>query len=134
MRLRSGILTGIALFALTSTATAHHSFAMFDRTKAVTIAGDVKELQIVNPHGWLNILVASDQGQETLWSFETGPPMGLRQLGWRPESLKMGDHVSVRFYPAKDGSAAGQLISVQSADGTTLFAFPDQLERRGRLR
>jgi len=111
MMLRAGVLAGVIFAALTSTAFAHHSFAMFDHSKKITLVGDVKVLDFENPHSWLKIVTQADQGQATVWSFEMGPVAILKREGWTPKSVEAGDRVTVKFHPMRDGSSAGQLIS-----------------------
>lgn len=125
MSLRAGALGGLLLVAAwTSAAFAHHTYAMFDRTHRVTAVGDVKELEFENPHSWLRVLIRDAQGQTAVWSFEMGPPGVLRRQGWTPRSVQVGDRVTVQYYPMRDGSAAGQLISVTFPNGKMLAGGP----------
>jgi len=103
-----------------SLAAAHHSFAMFDQTKQVTVIGKVVEIQWTNPHVWLQVVV-DENGKKTEWSLEGGSPNTLSRQGWRAATFKAGDVVTVRFNPMKDGSAAGQFIGAKfEADGKTI--------------
>ncbi|MBV8536499.1 MAG: hypothetical protein JO128_12955 [Alphaproteobacteria bacterium] len=110
--------------AFLSRAVAHHTYAMFDRTQRITLVGDVTAVEIENPHGWLRVMVRDAQGQTVVWSFEMGAPGALRRQGWMPGMLQRGDHVTVQFHPMKDGSAAGQLISVVFPDGKKFAGGP----------
>jgi hypothetical protein len=101
-------------------ASAHHSFAMFDRSKEVTLVGTVKEFQWTNPHCWLQLVVVSD-GQTKEWSFEGGSPGILSRHGWKHTSLKEGDKVTVTFYPLLSGEAGGSFIQVVTPTGSTLY-------------
>jgi hypothetical protein len=92
---------------------AHHSFAMYDRTKTATAKGTVKNFQWTNPHVILWLVVESAGGgapQE--WSFETTSPGVLTRAGWTRQSIKVGDRVSVEYDPLRDGSHGGSLNSV----------------------
>jgi hypothetical protein len=106
------ILGGVGTFAA-----AHHSGAMFEPVKAVEFEGTVKEFQWTNPHSWLQLLKANDQGAEEEWSLELGPLVGLARAGWKPRTLQPGDKVKVSFHPMRDGSRGGRLISVTLPDG-----------------
>jgi len=99
---------------------AHHSFAMFDRSKEVTIEGTVKAFNYTNPHSWLQILAKDENGQEKEWSFEMEGPSTLMRAGIKPGSLKPGDRVTVKAWPLKDGRAAGAAVNITKADGTVL--------------
>jgi hypothetical protein len=96
---------------------AHHSFAVYDKTKVLTLKGDVKEFQWTNPHCVLWFLVKPDGGGEPQeWGVETTSPGVLTRSGWTRTSIKPGDHVSVEFNPLRDGSHGGGLNSVTLLD------------------
>jgi hypothetical protein len=109
-------LAGIAAALLAAPAFAHHSFAMFDQSKVLYLSGTVKELEFINPHAWLQIVV-HDKGDASTWSFEGGSVPQLVRLGWSKDAFKVGDDVEVGFRPMKDGSRGGQLMSVKFTDG-----------------
>ena len=109
-------LAGIAAALLAAPAFAHHSFAMFDQSKVLYLSGTVKQLELVNPHAWLNIVV-NDKGEPATWSFEGGSVPQLLRLGWSKDSFKAGDEIEVGFRPMRDGSRGGQLMSVKFSNG-----------------
>ena len=108
---------GAALFGGSSTAFAHHSFAMFDATKQVTLAGTVKEFQWTNPHAWILLMVPNSEGQLAQWAIEMGGPGGLARQGWVPKTLTPGMKVSVAIHPLRDGTNGGQFLAVTLPDG-----------------
>ena len=114
--------TLVALLAalITGSALAHHSAAMFDATKEVTLAGTVKEFQWMSPHCWIQLLVP-DPSRPTAapieWGIEMDNPLGLSRHGWKPGSLKPGDKIVVKARPLRDGSPGGQVVAVTTADG-----------------
>ena len=97
-------------------ALAHHSFAMFDQSRVLYVNGTVKELELINPHAWLQVVV-TDKGDAQTWSFEGGSVPHLLRLGWSKESFKVGDEIEVGYRPMKDGSHGGQLMSVKFSNG-----------------
>ena len=105
--------------AVPSVSSAHHSYAMFDGTKTLTIEGTVKEFQWTNPHVWLEIL-ASKGAVGGEWHFEGGPVAQLKRIGWGRDSLKPGDKITVVIHPLKDGTMGGALMWVTLPNGTTL--------------
>jgi hypothetical protein len=109
-------LAGVAAALLAAPAFAHHSFAMFDQSKVIYVSGTVKELEFVNPHAWLQIVV-NDKGDASTWSFEGGSVPQLVRLGWSKDAFKVGDDIEVGFRPMKDGSRGGQLMSVKFSNG-----------------
>jgi hypothetical protein len=72
-------------------ALAHHSGAMFETKKTVTVTGTVKEFEYVNPHAWLYVVVTDDKGEETLWGFEAEGPSALMRAGIKNNALQPGD-------------------------------------------
>jgi hypothetical protein len=103
--------------ALSWPAHAHHSFAVYDRSKVLTLKGNVKTFQWTNPHCVIWVLVQPDGGGDPQeWSFETTSPGVLTRGGWTRNSVKAGDRVSVEFYPLRDGSHGGGLNSVTLLD------------------
>jgi hypothetical protein len=103
----------IAAGAAATPAFAHHSFAMFDNQKNVTIEGTVKEFQWTNPHSWIQLMVKDASGKEAEWSIEGGSPNGLTRAGWKRTSIKPGDKATVVIHPLKDGSEGGSLVQVE---------------------
>jgi hypothetical protein len=123
-RLIPAALFGMAAVALAAPALAHHSFAMFDNQKTLTLDGTVTEFQFTNPHSWLEIDVPETEGGKLTikhWSLEMNNLVGLRRSGWRAKTLQKGDKVKVNMHPMRDGSSAGQLTTVVTADGRTLY-------------
>jgi Family of unknown function (DUF6152) len=111
MNLKFVTLTAIAAAAFTAPAVAHHSFAMFDAEKTVTLQGTVKEFEWVNPHSWLRVMVNDEKtGKPVLWAIELSSPGRLVTMGMRSDSVKAGDAVSVTIHPMKDGARGGQFI------------------------
>jgi hypothetical protein len=101
---------------------AHHSGAMFDHDKTVTLSGTVKEFQYTYPHSWLIVLIPGADGEATAWGFESEGPSTLVRAGIKAKTFQPGDKVSVLANPLKDGRPGGLLISVTTGDGTTFTA------------
>lgn len=110
----------LAVLLLSGTAVAHHSFAMFDQKKTVTLKGTVTEFQWTNPHAFIHIDVADASGSKHEWQVELNSPNNLKRQGWKSTSLKPGDEVTLVLNPLRDGSRGGLFVSVTLADGTVL--------------
>ncbi len=110
----------IALALAGGTALAHHSFAMFDMTKEVTVSGTVKQFQWANPHAYIQLVAKDEAGRDVEWSMEMGAPMYLYARGWRPSSLKAGMRVNVVLNPLRNGRPGGVVRTVTSADGKAI--------------
>jgi Family of unknown function (DUF6152) len=110
-----------AAFAVTAApAFAHHSAAMFDAEKEITLQGTVREFQYTNPHSWIQVMVPGQDGKSLEWSVETAAPIVLLRAGIKKNSIAPGEKVSVRVHPMKDGSAGGNLIALTKADGSVI--------------
>ncbi len=119
MKFKALGLAGIAIAMYTIPAFAHHSFAMFDADKKMTLEGTIKEFQWTNPHSWILINVPNAAGQPEQWAIELGAPGGLARQGWVPKTLTPGMKVTAVIHPLKDGTHGGQYMAVTLPDGTT---------------
>jgi Family of unknown function (DUF6152) len=99
---------------------AHHSFAMFDQGKQVTLKGTIHEFQWTNPHAWIHIDVLNPDGLKDTWQVELNSPNNLKRQGWKSFSIKPGDAVTLVLNPLKDGSKGGLFVSITLPDGTVL--------------
>jgi hypothetical protein len=122
-----GVLAVLALTA--EPALAHHSFAMFDRNKEVTIKGTVKEWQFTNPHAWIQLVVVNDKRGTDVWNVECGAVTGMAREGFRQTTLKPGDKISIEINPLKDGTNGGSLIHLTLANGKQMGQSPQPLSR-----
>jgi hypothetical protein len=103
---------------------AHHSAAMFDEQKSVTVRGTVRLFQWTNPHCWIQMLV-SGPGEPTEWSIEAGSPSQLYNKGWKPGTLKAGDKIVVVIHPMRDGKNGGVFVSATDSAGSPLVTVSD---------
>lgn len=110
----------LGLIAIAVPATAHHSFAMFDMAKDVTVSGTITEFRWTNPHSFMHLIVPGAQGVATTWAIEMTSPNTLVHGGWRRSSLKPGDKVTVIYHPLLNGKPGGALVSVKLPNGTVL--------------
>jgi hypothetical protein len=101
-------------------AEAHHSYAMFDRGKTVTLNGTIKAYQWTNPHSWIQLTVPNDAGGTDEWSIEMGSPFELLRVGWTSSTVKAGDKVTIQIHPVKDGTKGGGFVDGTDASGRPL--------------
>ena len=109
---------------LPGAAAGHHSFSMFNRDQLVTVSGVIKDYEWSNPHVWIRLMATDDKGVPREWGFEMQSIAQDSRAGWRPDSVKPGDRVTIEFHPLKDGSRGGQLTSAVLANGTRLGPPP----------
>lgn len=121
----SALLCGASL-ALVQAASAHHSTAMFEWGKEVSLSGTIKEYQWTQPHTFLWVVVQRDNGTTQEWGLEGMSPSWLGRRGWTRHSFKPGDKVSVVYYPLKDHRPGGFYVRVKATDGTLMEALPSR--------
>lgn len=110
MRMKS-VIAALLTALLASSAGAHHSAAVFDGTKMLTLKGVVKEFQWTNPHCWIQLQVEDEKSAEE-WGIELYSPGILSRKGWHPTSLRPGDKITVTVHPLRDGSVGGNLVTL----------------------
>ena len=109
---------------------AHHSFAAeYDANKPIKLIGTVTKIDWTNPHCYFYIDVKDEaSGKTENWALELGNPNALLRAGWTPNSVKIGDAVTVEGTRAKDGSLLGNARSmVLASTGQKLFAGSSQM-------
>jgi hypothetical protein len=127
MRTSSLILLCIAALP----AFAHHSFAAeFDDKQPVTLNGTVVKFDFMNPHSWIYMDVTQPDGKVDRWAVETGSTNALFRRGWRKESLRAGDHVTIDAFRAKDGSHTANASQVKLPDGRQVSAASSRGEEK----
>ena len=123
MRMRSGpvvLLTLAAALLIPLSLFAHHSSAAYDIGKKVILKGTVKEWVYSNPHCFLILEVKNEAGEVVLWTNETQAPSVIFTVGYRRDSFKFGDHVTITIEPFKDGQLFGRILGAVLADGKVL--------------
>ena len=113
-------IAGIAALVFALPAVAHHSFAMFDADKTVTMNGTVKEFEWTNPHSWLRVMIEDQSGKSLQWAIEMGSPQQTSRIGWKADSIKPGDNVTIEMNPLRDGTRGGTILSLTLPDGKKL--------------
>jgi hypothetical protein len=115
--LRAVLLGASVVTVLAAPALAHHSGAMFEEKKTITVDGVVKEFQYSNPHSWLIVDVKGKDGKVTTWGFEAEGPSTLRRAGIRLSDFAPGTKLTITGRPMKDGRTAATWEYAVRADG-----------------
>jgi hypothetical protein len=130
--MRKILISLLAAAAVAAPAIAHHSFAMFDPARVVTLNGTVKEFRWVNPHVSLFVLADHPGAAPDLWSVELTSPGNLTRLGWARKTINPGDKVVVEVNPLRDGQKGGGFRKATLvATGQVLQAKLIDIEKAG---
>jgi len=116
-------IAGFLAIAITSFALEvqpHHSFSMFDSSKMITVNGTLTEFEWTNPHCWLHVAVTDAATGRTFdWAFEMGSIGQVAAQGWKSDTVKPGEKITIEAHPMKDGSRGGQYQGAKLTDGRT---------------
>lgn len=118
----------VVALAAPAAAFAHHSFAMFDYRKDMTLEGSVKRFQWMNPHVFID--VETTGAHAGVWSIEMSSPSHLVRNGWKPTSLRAGETIKIVIHPLRDGRPGGTYVSASRADGSPIVRPPASLGRQ----
>ena len=114
---RALLMAGVSLLFLPTVVLAHHALqAQFDTKQTITLTGVVTRMDWSNPHVRLYIEV-KDQSHTVTWELYMGSPNLQMMNGWKIDTYRRGDHVSVEAYPARDGSSVGYARKVRTVPG-----------------
>ena len=120
------------LFALLASVTisaslfAHHGAASFEPGKMVTLKGTVKSWVYSNPHCLLTLSVRGDDGQTVDWITETQAPNVVYPVGYRKDTFKFGEEITIIVQPVKNGKPLGRILQAILTDGTKLGVLPQE--------
>ena len=106
-----GVISALALAAMPVWVSAHHSSAVFDQSRSLTLRGIVKEFRWTNPHASIQVLAKGDEGREEAWNIEMNSLDHLTRAGWQPGTLEAGDAVTLVVHPMRDGTKGGRYVS-----------------------
>ena len=112
-----GLLVSLPLFA-------HHGSASYATDKKVTLKGTVTRWIYASPHLLLMMDVTGENGEVAHWVLETQSPTVMYPSGYRKDSFKPGDEVTVTASQAKNGKPIGRIIDATTANGTKLGRAP----------
>jgi hypothetical protein len=111
-----------SLLAPSAPVVAHHGAADFEMGRVVTIRGTVVDYQLINPHTEILVKTTSEGGDPVDWHVESVAMNMMLRVGWKRDSLKPGDVVSVTEHPGKNGKPAMLLTKILLPDGRELAA------------
>jgi len=119
------LAAAVAILVTSGSVSAHHSFAMFDQDKLITLKGSVAEWYWINPHGHIILKVDAGAGVDPKfvgeWDIECASTNIMRLQGWSSTTLKAGDQITISANPLKDGSKGASLFYVTFPDGKRIY-------------
>ena len=113
----TGLLAVVIALGIVSPALSHHSHAMFDHSKEITITGNVMSFAYVNPHGSLDVAVVGANGEMVKYWVEMSNLTNMVARGIKPATFKRGDTITVKMHPLSDGRPGGSYVTITAADG-----------------
>ncbi len=119
-QIRSLAVLGVAA-ALAAPALAHHSFAMFDNTRSITLRGKVSKYQWTNPHAYLEVDAEQAGSGTKHYTLEMTSINMMSRGGWTSRTIKQGDVVTVVAAPLRDGRAGGLVLEVTLPNGKVML-------------
>ena len=120
--MRQTLALAVLIVLGTASASAHHSFAVFDHTQTFTITGTVTKFQWTNPHGFIELDYTGADGKVKQYSIELTSINMLTRSGWRSNSIKAGEKVKAIVAPLLSREPAGLLLEVTLSDGRKLVS------------
>lgn len=109
---------GIVSCAATLNAAAHHSWAMYDAERTITVSGVVTRVEWTSPHVFFYFEAADENGDVVEWTAEMDPPVLLRRYGLLPDMIKPGTRVMPTGVHAKTGAPVMRAVFIELEDGT----------------
>ena len=124
MKAKLGVIVAMACLLFSGASlVAHHSFSTeYDGSKTFNLKGSVSKVEWTNPHVRFYVDVKDASGKVETWNMEIASPSALARNGWTSRTLKVGDEVTVQGYAAKVAPNRGNVRSVVTSDGRSLFA------------
>src|SRR5437867_5327620 len=120
----------LGAFISVNTALAHHEIlGKFDDKKPMTLKGTVSKVDWANPHVHIFINVPAGPTVNN-WAVELESPVDLQKAGWRLDSVKPGDALTVQGIVARNGTRQiwGNSV-VMTATNKKIFDVPTQTAR-----
>jgi len=120
MNWKNGLGLCSLLLGLSPATWAHHSYAMFDHAHKVNVTGTVAKVEWSNPHIfiWMYVPDRTQSSGYSLYALESGSVNLLLRQGWVRDTVRVGEKLSVDYYPLKDGRNGGAFIQATHSDGS----------------
>lgn len=127
MKIRHGktLVVFFVLLLSAPSAPAHHGVPNFDMSRTVTVKGVVVDYQLVNPHMEMKVKVTDEGGNSVDWNVEAVSLLMMLRAGFKRDTFKPGDLVTVTGHPNKDGKPTMVLVKIVLPDGREMLSGYD---------
>jgi len=106
------LISAALCLTVSAPASAHHSYAAFDRTKTITLKGAIESIEWTNPHIYIVLVARPAQGgAPARWTIEGNPPAAMERQGWKKGAAKPGDVITLVINPLRNGQVGGHYVS-----------------------
>jgi hypothetical protein len=119
------VFAAISMIGFAGLAYSHHSPAAYDIRQTITVTGTVTRLNWFNPHVYVYVEQVLDSGDKIEWQIEAFPPAMLRRIGWRRDTVRIGDTLTVQGNPTRNAANRGLFPSSIQHGEKKLFALRD---------
>lgn len=127
------VSVAVGLLMVPDRVLAHHSDAVNDQTRVVTITGTVTKVVFADPHAQIHLEVKDDKGNVAQWVCTGGGPSALRKVGWSSMTIKAGEQLTITGFPYKDGRTILLWLKLVRADGEVIPLSIGETERLARF-
>lgn len=111
----------LVLMFSAGSASAHHAFAAdYEAGNEGTIQGTVTEVVYKNPHARYYLEVAAADGSTELWDLETMNLMMLGRMGWKKDTIEVGDEITVTGILGRDNTKRMSIVTVKLPSGRVI--------------
>lgn len=127
MKIPRGIVFFVSLMSLliASSVSAHHGVPNFDISRTVTVKGVVVDYLLINPHMEMRVKVTDDSGNSVDWNVEAVSLLMMLRAGFKRDTFKPGDMVTVTGHPNKEGKPMMVLVKIVLPDGREMLSGYD---------
>ena len=122
---KSALLVSLMILLTAPALLAHHGVPNFDMSRTVTVKGAVIDYLLINPHMEMRVKVTDDSGSSVEWNVEAVSLLMMLRAGYKRDTFKPGDMVTVTGHPNKEGKPIMVLVKVVLPDGREMLSGYD---------
>lgn len=129
------LLLVVGLLMVSSPMFTHHSNAVVDKDKLITVTGVVTKFAFVNPHVAVYWEGQDAKGNVTEWYASGAGPRALAEVGWNNKTFKAGERILIQGHPLRDGRPIMAFRALYRCNGEGITLDPgNATEYRTRVK